>query len=685
MSGADSSKRRRAGETAGRSRTSARSSRERDRAPGDGRVAPGIADAVLASVLEGVLVIDERGTIELVNPAVEQVFGHAAEELIGRNVSILMPEPYRREHDGYLQRYRHTEERRIIGIGREVVGRRRDGSTFPLDLSVAEVDVSGRKLFVGTVRDLTARERAAADLRRETELSDSLIDTAEVIVLVVDREGRVVRSNRYFEELTGYSRHEVEGVDWFETFVPAQAREPMRVRHAAVLDGGAARTHVGPVLTRSGEQRVIDWTTSLLHDGDRQLRGLLAIGRDITERVELERQLLQSQKMEALGRLAGGVAHDFNTLLGSIRGYSELLLDELGHVEHRRYVEQIHLAGRRGAALTQQLLAFSRRQPADKRTFDLGKVVREMLPMIERLIGENVVIEDRVANAPAPVEANLSQLEQVILNLAINARDAMPDGGSLSIEVAPVAPSSHDSAGAPPGGWVRLVVRDTGVGMSDEIRNQIFEPFFTTKSEGTGLGLSMVYGIVTGIGGTIRVASRLGEGSTFRVDLPRCAQAGLGSAEAEREQRSEGGTETVLVVEDDEMFRGLVETALAGRGYRVLTAGSPPEAIEVAAGADAIDLLISDVVMPGGTGYRLAEELAASHAALEVIFMSGNPDDVLARGQGASTASRRFLHKPFGMQDLLRTVRAVLEDGSRRRLAPRPDAQRRVAGERQGE
>ncbi|HXE56427.1 MAG TPA: ATP-binding protein, partial [Gemmatimonadales bacterium] len=378
-----------------------------------------------------------------------------------------------------------------------------------------------------------------------------------------------------------------------------------------------------------------------------------------------EEQLRQAQKMEAVGRLAGGVAHDFNNLLTSMLGYADLVLAELpaGHPV-RADVEEIQRAGQRAASLTRQLLAFSRRQVTRPRPVSLNTVVLDVERMLRRLLGEDVRLTLELAPRLGTVLADPAQLEQVIVNLAVNARDAMPEGGELSIATADVELTEETVRGygfGPPGPYVTLTVRDTGVGMSEEVKARIFEPFFTTKElgRGTGLGLATVYGIVKQFGGYIWVESAPGQGSTFTVFFPRVRDTGSESA-PEHPGTVPTGTERILLVEDEPAVRGMARRALEALGYRVVEAESGAEALARLAGAGAIDLLVTDVIMADVTGPELAMRIRQERPGLRVLFISGYPDTLRAR-QVELMPDAAYLQKPFTPDILGRAVRAVLD------------------------
>jgi PAS domain S-box-containing protein len=407
---------------------------------------------------------------------------------------------------------------------------------------------------------------------------------------------------------------------------------------------------------------------SVVQDVEGRARYLLMYLRDITERKSLEDQLRLAQKMEAVGQLAGGIAHDFNNLLTAILGSTELLLASIEHADPRRDdVQEIGRAAHRASALVRQLLAFSRKQVMQPRVVNLNAIVREMGGMLRRLVGERITLRLDLDSALGDVTADPGQLEQVIANLGVNARDAMPDGGTLTIATSNVSrigmPGAADD-GLPPGGpLVVLTVKDTGTGMDEHVLAHLFEPFFTTKElgRGTGLGLATVYGIVRQTGGQIQVTSRPGDGSTFSVYLPRVESAGrAGTAGAGPLEPAPGGTETVLVVEDEDAVRHLVCRVLRAKGYRVLEAAHAEAALIVAGSTqERIDLLISDIVMPGMGGTALAAELLAMRPELRVLFITGYAPEAVER-QGELTDTSGLLEKPFSADQLARRVREVL-------------------------
>jgi two-component system cell cycle sensor histidine kinase/response regulator CckA len=385
----------------------------------------------------------------------------------------------------------------------------------------------------------------------------------------------------------------------------------------------------------------------------------LVLAHDVTERLRLEERLSQAEKMEAIGRLAGGVAHDFNNLLTVITGYAEILITRAG--EGREELTEIAHAAEQAAGLTRSLLAFSRRQVLHPRVLDVNEIVAGMEPIVRRIIGDDVSVGVRLAPRLTPVEADQAQLERVILNLAANARDAMPEGGRLTIETADVDLDDdyvRSRGEGTPGPNVLIAVSDTGVGMSEDVRRHLFEPFFTTKDPGagTGLGLATVFGVVKQSGGSIYVYSEEGRGTTFKIYLPAVPDAVHEPVSADG--ASEHGDETIMLVEDDERVRDLVRLMLESKGYRVLAAAGAAEAEQIC--TREVDLLLTDVVMPEVNGRALAERLAETAPAMRILFMSGYSDEAVYR-HGEISPNAAFIEKPFTDRTLARKVREVLD------------------------
>jgi two-component system cell cycle sensor histidine kinase/response regulator CckA len=509
-----------------------------------------------------------------------------------------------------------------------------------------------------------ARQRRA--LRRGERLLRHVLDTAPNMIFVRDREGRFALANRALADYYGTTPERMLGRHDTD-FNPHTAEvEAFLSDDREVLDGRRTTSREVRVTDpRTGEPRWLQVIKSpLVLPGEAEPL-VLGIVTDATERRSLEEQFHQAQKMEAVGRLAGGVAHDFNNILTAILGCADLLLDELPDgAPQREDAEQIREAGLRAAALTRQLLAFGRRESVEPVPLNVNAVVANVEKMLRRVIGEDIELVAKLDPAAGTVVADAGQLEQVIMNLVVNARDAMPDGGRLTIETANVELDADYAArhlAVTPGPHVMLAVTDTGVGIDDATLRRIFEPFFTTKpnGRGTGLGLATVYGIVKQNRGSIVVDSEPGRGSTFRVYLPRVAPPA--SAQPVRaEAPARGGHETVLVAEDDDDVRRLARRVLEGQGYAVLEAPDAATALRLAAGhAGPIDLLLTDVVMPEMPGTELARRLGDARPGTRVLYVSGYTDHSV--GNGALPTGTSFLQKPFSATTLVRRVRHVLD------------------------
>jgi PAS domain S-box-containing protein len=505
-----------------------------------------------------------------------------------------------------------------------------------------------------------------ASWRESRQLLASTLSSIAEAVLVTDRDGCVTFLNAVAETLTGWPANEArrKHVTELLRLMDAKTREPVENPLMRALKDGAmvpAPEHT-LLVSRSGDEVPIEQNAAPVRDDVGKVRGGILVFRDISKRLQLEEQATHAEKMDAVGRLAGGVAGDFNNVLTVISGYAELLRSEVPAASPlRRFVDEIIYAGERAAALTRHLLAFSRGATAQPRVVDLNTVVTTMQPMLHRLLGDN--IELILLNSPGlgRVKADPSQIEQVIVNLATNSRDAMPKGGKLVIETANVDledDAASRNLGVKPGSYVMLAVSDTGVGMDPETRSRLFEPFFTTKvpGKGSGLGLATVYGAVKQSEGQVTVYSQPGCGTIFEIYLPRVKEA---VTETARKGLAKG-SETILLVDDEEGVRKLVHAVLKSNGYDVLEAGNGPAALAAyEKNGHKIDMVLTDVVMPQMNGFELGRQLSGRAPGLKILYMSGYRDN--AAGAPGGEAPRAFLHKPFTPAALLAKVREVLD------------------------
>ena len=517
------------------------------------------------------------------------------------------------------------------------------------------------------------RRRVAEALREIEERFRQVYDEAPVGYHELDREGRIIRVNRRELEMLGYTEEELLGRPVWKFVVEEEmTRQVIMAKIAG--DVSFHETFERTYRRKDGTTLPVLIEDRVIPDEKGRITGIRSMIEDITERRRAEEalrkseeQLRQWQRVEAIGRLAGGVAHDFNNLLMTIKGCSELLLGELDPRDSRREeVEEIRKAAERATALTRQLLAFGRRQVLQPQVLDLNEVVANMDRMLQRLIGEDIQLLTVLDPELWPVKVDPGQIEQVIMNLAVNARDAMRGGGKLTIETANVVLDENYArrhVSVKPGPCVMLAVTDNGCGMDKETQSHLFEPFFTTKAkgEGTGLGLSTVYGIVKQSGGNIWAYSESGLGTTFKIYLPRVEEAVKTYKPKLAPTVSPGGSETILLVEDEEAVRAIVRKILQNKGYTVLEAHHGHEALRICKDHQGpIHLMVTDVVMPHMSGRELAEHLTSLRPELRVLFMSGYPDNAIVH-HGVLGAGTSFLQKPFTLRALECKVRDLLD------------------------
>jgi len=606
---------------------------------------------------DGILIADAESYYLDANPAMCSMLGYRDKELIGLHASDIVSPP---ELPHIAEALESITAKR--DYHREWIFRRRDGSTFLADVIATEMP-DGRLL--GMVRDVTERNLANEAVRTAEERMRFALESTEVGIWSADYRTGVVEWSPILERQYGLAAGTFAGT--FDAFLAAvHADDRLNVRR--VLDDAARSgqdfSMQHRVVRPGGDVRWVNGVGRVYLDANGEPLRATGISIDVTDRRQLEAQFQQAQKMEAIGRLAGGVAHDFNNLLTVILGNCELAGAGLVDSRTLRHLIGIETAAHQAAGLTRQLLAFSRKQLIEPTLVDLNAVVGDLRKMLGRLIGEDIRVVVDLPDGLGLVVADRNQIEQVVMNLAVNARDAMPRGGTLTIQTANVELDAQYAAshfGAEPGPHVVLTCSDTGTGMSAEVQARLFEPFFTTKEmgKGTGLGLATVHGIVARSGGSIGVYSELGRGSTFKVYFPRAGDVPVVAAPVVTEVTAAGGGETVLVVEDADLLRSVAKELLQRAGYTVLTAENAVAAATVFDHHPEIAVLLTDVVMPGASGPELTEQLIARRPELKVIFMSGYTEEAIVH-HGVSTAGHAFLHKPFTSETLSRAVRNAL-------------------------
>jgi PAS domain S-box-containing protein len=542
--------------------------------------------------------------------------------------------------------------------------RRKDGSTFPVEVRLRRFRMEGRRFAVALVRDITQRKEAERALVESYSLLNAVVEGTPGAVFVKDLAGRYLMINSIGARSFGLTIDQVIGKDDHDLFPPQIASEIIE-HDRRVLESGEPQT-IEETATMRGVSRVFLTSRGVYRDAQKQIIGLVGFSRDVTELKRLEQQFRQAQKMEAVGQLAGGIAHDFNNLLTAIIGFGEMAFNGLDPADpNRELLSEIRRAGQRAANLTRQLLAFSRKQVLRPEVVSLNGLLCDVIKLLQRLISEDIEIALSPDETLGLAVVDPGQFEQAVINLAVNARDAMPHGGRLSIETRNVAIDADYASvreEVEPGSYVMVAVSDTGSGMDEETRARIFEPFFTTKAvgDGTGLGLAMVYGFVKQSGGHVEAYSEEGHGTTFKIFLPRVFDAEAMPPLAEDAAPIPKGHETVLLVEDEEAVRNLSRRVLQSAGYTVLVARHGPEAILLASQHEGqIHLLATDLVMPRMSGLEVASQLSQTRPDIRILLMSGYPNEAVIRH--GVPAGAKLLQKPFNAVALARAVRQVLD------------------------
>ncbi len=624
---------------------------------------------LLDHIADALFVIDSEGRITDVNQQACDSLGYSREELLTLSLHDIEVRHSGRELPQFFERLAPGER-----LTDEGVQRRKDGTTFPVEVRVTSFLSEDRRFLVALARDVTERKRAEENLKQLKEFYEKILNGLPAEIAVFDHEERYLFVNaagiadpeirRWIIGKTDLDYCQRRGVD------PAMARERQKWQRRAIAEGRELGFEED-IVTWRGERRQFTRRFIPYPGPQGETSVLIAYGEDITERRRLEEQLHQSQKMEAVGRLAGGVAHDFNNLLTVIGGYAELLDMEVAEGDPlREAADGILRSSERAMALTRQLLAFSRKQVLQPKVLDLNAAVTEMDRLLRRVIGEDVELLTVLQPGVGRIRVDPGQLEQVIMNLVVNARDAMPEGGRLTLRTSALEVEGPTKFDVDPGSYVLLEVSDTGCGMDREVLSHIFEPFFTTKErgKGTGLGLAIVYGVVKQSGGTVEATSQVGQGTTFRILLPRVSPEAEEGTEDEGWAEAAGGSETVLLVEDEDEVRRLAASILEAHGYTVLTAGHGVEALALVRGhSGPIHLLVTDVVMPQMGGPELAARLAQVRPETRVLYISGYSDDAVVD----QSLVAPLVEKPFKRQVLVRKVREVL-DGAAARGAEHP-------------
>jgi PAS domain S-box-containing protein len=598
---------------------------------------------MLDAAPDGIVMAGVDGQIRYVNKAAEELFGYERDELIGAAVEQLIPGRLHGSHIADRTAYAEHPQPRPMGLGLRLQGRRHDGSEVPVEISLAPMSFDGERAIVAVIREATEQRRLEEERMRyvQAHAVEEIVGALDAIVwesTTPDRESLTFLGGRE-EVLLGYPREQwMQPGFWMSLVHPEDRLAALTFVEAALQSENFELLY--RMISADGEVRQVRDIVTVTRDPDGRIQRLRGVITDITERQEIAARLTQAQKMEAVGQLAGGIAHDFNNLLTIVSGYARRLSARSDLVTARPDLEQILLAADRAAELTRQLLAFARRGHTSASLIDVSALARELEPMVRRLLAADIVFEFQLAPGLPQVMMDRTGLEQIMMNLMINASDAMPAGGTLRVTTRERSVSGEEAAvhGLEPGPYVQLAIADTGTGMAPETVERIFEPFFSTKGErGTGMGLATVYGTVDQADGWIDVTSSLGEGTTFTVLLPAAGEPVEGGA-------PQDPTRPTLL---------LVVTMLEEEGYLILQAGNGLDAIAVAEHHRGdIDLLLTDVVMPRMSGPELAQKLRGLRPGLEVLFMSGYNDSRLVH-RGVEEAKVNLLVKPFSPDELV--------------------------------
>jgi len=624
--------------------------------------------------------VDPHGAIVQVNSQTENLFGYTPGELIGQKVEVLVPVSLRGEHNSHRERFHAHPQTRRMGAALDLRGRRKDGSEFPVEISLSPFKTQDGMLVLSAIRDISDRKRIEQELhkaqeelnaRKDRELLEQrsrlalIVDSSQDAIIGKDLNGIITHWNKGAEQIYGYSAIEVIGRS-ISVLAPDDRPDEIPGILAKIRIGQRVDFFETVRVRKDGQRLQVSISVSPIRDSSGEIVGASAIARDVTAQKRSEELLRQAQKMEAVGRLAGGVAHDFNNILGIVTSCCELLRSRELAVGASQYIENIQEASKRGSALTRQLLAFSRRQMTlQPRLLDLNESLKEVVKLLRPLMGDDVQVMLRHGTDSAIIEADPSQLDQVIMNIAVNARDAMPKGGKLILET---SIQEFDTALAErhpplkPGRHVLLAISDTGIGMDPVTMSKIFDPFFTTKEtgRGTGLGLATVYGIVKHAGGHILVYSEVNRGTTFKIYLPAADhKLGLAPKAAAETAPARAQGETILLVEDDPLMRSVTREMLENHGYRVIDAEDGITALDHLRANGAARLVLTDVVMRGMSGPELAARIVASYPTTKILYMSGYTGELLDQADGMKLGIP-LLEKPFTRAALLNAMHSAL-------------------------
>jgi PAS domain S-box-containing protein len=625
--------------------------------------------AVVEGSLQGTIVFQDQH-IAFVNPAAARISGYDTMDLIGKSIEeigdLIHPDDRVWLWQNMIQQLEKLQlehyEYRVFG---------KDGNIRWMSAYNSIIQYHSKPAIQSAIIDITEQKQAEEALRSERDKAQNYLDLAGTIFLAINIDQTVSLINKSGCQILGYSEEEIIGKNWFDDFLPKEKIGEVKSAFNNLINGNVEPvTHYeNPILTKDGNIKIIAWHNTILRDKSDNVIGTLSSGMDVTERKQaeiLQAKLQQTSKMESIGRLAGGVAHDFNNLLTVIQGSSSLGMNELSKndpiYERLKLIDE---AAQRAAELTRQLLAFSRKQIIEMKVINLNRLINNLQKMLIRLIGEDIELQTILSNGIDNISADSGQIEQIVVNLVVNARDAMPEGGKLTIETSNVELDEiycKQHVNAQPGTYVMLTICDNGIGMDEKTKEHIFEPFFTTKEsgEGTGLGLATVYGIVKQHNGSLELYSELGHGTTFKIYLPIVKDEESALPEEIKKDEVITGNETILVVEDEDILREMAVEFLKSLGYNVLSAENGGTALMISEQHKGmIHLMLTDVVMPNMNGRQLAERLQKEHPEMNVLYTSGYTEDIIVH-HGILDSGLNFIGKPYRLQALAKKIRELL-------------------------
>jgi len=634
-------------------------------------------ESVLKSLLEmmadGFIIFNEEGTIQSSNPAAEKMFGYSEREMNGKSVARIIPASYAMHHDLFIVSGKANSPSSMSGVaGREVEGKRKNGNAFVLSITVSEIYIEGKRRFSSVMRDVTEVKRAQAEVLRTAGEWAQFVDRTNAPIFGIDSGGLVNMWNQTAEKITGFTKAEVLGQDLVAEFITDEYKAPVGRVLDNALDGKETANYEFPLYSKKKQRVDLLLNATPRRDVDGRITGVIGVGQDITELKQKERALNQARKMETVGQLTGGIAHDFNNLLSIIGGNLRFLMQEIGEVnkETKELFEDAMSATNDGADLTARLLAFSRNRRLKPELKEVNETIENVSRFLSRTLGESIDLSTELSKDQFYVNVDTSQLENALLNLAINSRDAMPGGGNITIRAERYCHSVHpndyrkgDSKGfnLGPGNYIVISVEDTGVGIKDDHLGRVYEPFFTTKDvgKGSGLGLSMVYGFVQQSNGQCIIRSNYGQGTTVSMYFPEAENfEGIRCGDVDREIALLG-TEVILVVEDDPRVRRVTLRDLRKLGYQTLEADNAEMAKKIVDSEEKIDLVFTDVLMPGEVdGQMLGIWVEANHPQIKVVLTSGftkRKTDV--EGNGSSFP---IIRKPYTIETLGKQMKMTL-------------------------